>query len=226
MSIVSHLMQTLSEKGLWRTTLIVYWHFRDLAFDFKYKTDTMGWRELSTLNVVGVNRDHGVQYQPTQARALSKVLEGIDLPREGMFLDLGCGKGRTMILMAEFGYRRIVGVEFAELLCEVARRNLAGYKRRFSSSAEFEVVHADAAEYPIPDDVRAIYLCNPFDHVVMAKVVQNIEASLRRRPRQLHIIYGHPLQRQLIEATGLFQVAARYSFPQCDYLVFRSAGTG
>lgn len=223
MSAFFHLMHTLREKGLAQTTLIVISHFRDLTFDFKYKTDTMGWRELSTLDVLGPNREHGVQYQPTQARALREVLDGAGLPREGTFLDLGCGKGRTMILMAEFGYRRIIGVEFAELLCDVARQNLAGYRRRFSSQAEFQVVHADAAEYPIPAEVRAIYLCNPFDEVVMAKVVRNIETSLRKSPRQLHLIYGHPLQRGLIEANGLFREVARYSFPQCDYVVFRSS---
>ncbi|HEX4299998.1 MAG TPA: hypothetical protein VH327_03935, partial [Gammaproteobacteria bacterium] len=74
--------------------------------------------------------------------------------------------------------------------------------------------------------VQAIYLCNPFDDVVMSRVVKNIETSLRKKPRQMHIVYGNPLQRHLIEGTGLFQVVARFRFPQCDYLVFRSSGAG
>jgi len=117
MNFLSQLVQSVRDKGVVRTGLIMFAHIQDLAFDLKYKTDTLSWQELNSVSVVGKNKSHGVQYQPTQARTLRKVFKKMNLPREGAFLDLGCGKGRTLILAADFGYTRIIGVDFSELLC-------------------------------------------------------------------------------------------------------------
>ncbi len=220
MSIFSQVRQRIHEKGVIGAARIVLAHVRDLGFDLKYGTDTLSWHQLDDLEVVGDNKDHGVYYQPTQARTLWKVLKMSALPTEGAFLDLGCGKGRALILAAEYGYGRVVGVEFSDLLCRIAESNLSRYARRSSARAAYEVVHADAAGYPIPDDVSTVFMFNPFDAVIMTKVVQNITASLTRRPRRLHIIYRHPLHREILDGSGLFRETVRYSFPQCDFLVY------
>jgi SAM-dependent methyltransferase len=220
MNLVSQLRQRIREKGVIGTARILLAHFQDLAFDFKYGTDTLRWHELEGLEVVGANKVHGVYYQPTQARTLWKVLRDSGLPPEGAFLDLGCGKGRTLILAAEYGYKQVVGVEFSALLCGIAETNLARYAQHSARGAAFQVVHADAAEYPIPDDVSVLFMFNPFDAVIMAKVMQNIAMSLQRRLRDLHVIYRHPLHAEVLDASGLFREAVRHRFPQCDFLVY------
>jgi SAM-dependent methyltransferase len=193
------------------TARIVFAHVQDLAFDLKYGTDTLRWHELEGLDVVGANKVHGVYYQPTQARTLWKVLRDSDL---------GCGKGRTLILAAEYGYKRVLGVEFSALLCGIAETNLARYSQRSTRGAAFQVVHADAAGYTIPDDVGVVFMFNPFDAVIMARVMQNIAATLQRRPRDLHVIYRHPLHREVLDTSDLFREAVRHRFPQCDFLVY------
>ena len=194
----------------------------DLAFDMRYHTDTLRWQDLRSLDVVGGNKDHGVFYQPTQARTLRKVFSKLNLPREGAFLDLGCGKGRTLILAAEYGYTHIIGVEFSNLLCRVAKINMARYAERHPASVEFLVVHADAAGYAIQDAVSTIFLFNPFDEVIVAKVIDNIKKSWRKVPRRLYVIYRHPLHRHLFDNSGVFHIIAEYSFSQCNYLVYAS----
>lgn len=148
------------------------------------------------------------------------MLKRINLPRTGVFLDLGCGKGRALILAAEFGFRSVVGVEFSELLCLIAKSNLSSYSKRYPGPIEFQVIHADAAEYVILKDVKTIFMFNSFGNAVMAKVVRNIEESLQQHPRKLWNIYANPLQRELFDNSGMFQVIAQHSFPQCDFLVY------
>lgn len=211
MNILTQLVERVHEKGVIGTVKIVFAHVRDLSFDLRYGTDTMGWHQLDSLDVVGQNKVHGVMYQPTQAHTLRKVLRKSGLPPEGAFLDLGCGKGRVLILAAESGYRKVLGVEFSEYLCDIARANLERYTQRFSPATEAKAIHGDAAEYAIPDDVSTIFLFNPFDDVVMARVIGHIEASLRRAPRRLYIIYRHPLQRALLDSSAVFEVIGRHS---------------
>ncbi len=225
MNLLSQLLKNVRNKGILQTTSIVVANIDDLAFDMKYHTDTLRWQDLRNLYVVGENKDHGVFYQPTQARTLRKVFKRTNLPREGAFLDLGCGKGRALILAAEFGYTRIIGVEFSELLCQIAESNLLCYLKRYPGPVDFQVIHTDAAEYVIPQDVSTLFLFNPFDEVVMASVVRNIEKSLRNHPRKLFIIYRHPLHRNLFDRSGIFAVIAQHNFPQCDFLVYETVSS-
>lgn len=220
MKLLAQLYQRVREKGIVGTVRIVLAHAQDLAFDLRYGTDTLRWRKLEQLDVVGANKSHGVFYQPTRARALWKVLRDSGLTAEGTFLDIGCGKGRTLILAAEYGFKRVVGVEFSALLCGIAESNLARYLRHSSRGTAFQVINADAAEYPIPDDVSVIFMFNPFDAVVMARVMRSLAASLQRRPRDLHVIYSHPLHQAVLDGSGLFRGAVRHCFPQCDFLVY------
>lgn len=222
MSNLAQLVDRVREKGVFGIVKVFSAHIRDLSFDIRYGTDTMSWHQLDGLDVVGQNKTHGVMYQPTQAHTLRKVLHKSGLQPEGAFLDLGCGKGRAMILAAEFGYRKVLGVEFSEYLCDIARINLERYRRRFAPAIESHVIHGDAAEYTIPDDVSAIFLFNPFDDVVMARVIGQVEMSIRRVPRRLYIIYRHPLQRALFDSSTVFEVVGRHSFSQCDFLVYAS----
>lgn len=103
MNILTQLFEKRREKGVFGAFKIVSAYLRDLSFDLKHGTDTMGWRQLDGLDVVGQNKAHGLMYQPTQAHTLRRVFRKSSLPPEGAFLELGCGKGRALILAAEYG---------------------------------------------------------------------------------------------------------------------------
>ena len=54
-------------------------------------------------------------------------------------MDLGCGKGRVLMLAVEYGFARVTGVDYSASLCEIARRNLdvlrARTGRRWATSS-------------------------------------------------------------------------------------------
>ena len=49
------------------------------------------------------------------------------------FVDLGSGKGRTLLMASDYPFRRIIGVELLPSLHQIAQENLRQYK---SESAE------------------------------------------------------------------------------------------
>ena len=59
----------------------------------------------------------------------------------------------------------------------------------------------DAAEFQPDQDDVVFFLFNPFDDVVLAAALGNIEASLRQRRRPVHPHHA-ALHRQVIEAGG------------------------
>ena len=96
---------------------------------------------------------------------------------EGHFLDLGCGKGRTLVVAAYYGFKKVTGVDFSKAFCEEARE-LADTVKSTYRDCEFFVQHQDAFYYEIPDDVNVIYLFNPFDEVIMSGVVPQVAAMV------------------------------------------------
>ena len=77
--------------------------------------------------------------------------------RNWLFVDLGCGKGRGLLLAKELGFGKIVGVEFSPSLAKIARRNVTRYK-------QISVVQGDASKYIFPPEPIVIYMYNPFWH--------------------------------------------------------------
>jgi predicted RNA methylase len=43
---------------------------------------------------------------------------------ETTFVDIGSGKGRALIIAAEYAFKRIIGVEYSPSLATICRRNL------------------------------------------------------------------------------------------------------
>jgi SAM-dependent methyltransferase len=150
------------------------------AFDRAHGTETRRVEPL-WFNRGVANLEHGTRYQTVQPEVFYQAIAGI--PRESVFVDVGCGKGRVLILACEAKFERVIGVEFIARFARKARRNL----RRAACVAT--VVECDAAQYQFPEGPLTVYLYNPFDATVMEPMV----TSLKRRKDPLHVIYVNPV---------------------------------
>lgn len=191
----------------------------DLAFDWVHGTDTADPVEPGALRVTGPHRERGIRYQITRPRAFRRVLRELDLPPGEVFVDIGCGKGLVLLLAREFGFRRIVGVEYAPALCEIARRNLevAGGP----DPSRFAVHCCDAADYDFREEESVIYLFNPFDSFVLERVMAQLAASLARNPRRAWLIYHFPRWHAVVERSGLFAAIATQVDGDSEFIIYR-----
>ncbi|MFD5558625.1 class I SAM-dependent methyltransferase [Streptomyces sp. NPDC127068] len=124
------------------------------------------------------------RYSPTPVQTIRQVISAANVRYESMsFVDFGSGKGRVLLVAADYPFRRIIGVEFSAELCETARKNIGQYSEVSGSPQTFEVVCQDAREFDIPDDAGFFYFYEPFSTAVAERVIDNIEASLARAPR-------------------------------------------
>ena len=94
--------------------------------------------------------------------------------------------------------------EFAHELCETARKNIARYKARTGVATEFKVVESDATRYAIGADETVFMMYNPFDEIILERVLDNLSASLRKAPRRILIIYVNPRWGRVIEQRADF----------------------
>ncbi|MGH9443846.1 MAG: class I SAM-dependent methyltransferase [Thermoanaerobaculia bacterium] len=195
------LKESLATIGFLRTVTVVRIRLAESSFDRRHGLDTARRVPLDALDIPGDNKEHGVKYQPTSVLAFRTLLRGLSLPLDSGFLDYGCGKGRVLLLAAEAGFRRVVGVEFSPQLCEIARANVARFRASARDLPPIEIVQADASRYVPASDVGVFYFFNPFDEFLMRQVVGRILDSLRQSPREAwFLLYNAPRHRGAFDA--------------------------
>ena len=150
---------------------------------------------------VGLDPQHAVRSTPSSAVALRRLLDALPICSSDQILDVGCGKGSAMRVMLDYPFARIDGLELADELVHIARRNFA---RLGVDGARTHVHHGDAATFAALDDYSHLYLYNPFSAEVLRAHLQQVVASLRRRPRPLSLLYVNAKWAQEIDALGVF----------------------
>jgi SAM-dependent methyltransferase len=134
------------------------------------------------------------------------------------FIDLGSGKGRTLLMASESPFRRIVGVELLPELHRVAAENAKKYASETQHCFQLEPVCGDAREFHFPEEPTVLYLFNPLPEPGLASVIGHLEQSLRHDPRPVFVLYHNPL----LEGVLLASPALQKMGGTHQYSVFRS----
>jgi SAM-dependent methyltransferase len=157
------------------------------VFDQIRGTDTGGFLPSSSLTTTSLSNVYSNGYVAIAPSALVQAISDLPLqPERFTFVDLGCGKGRALLIAAEFRFRSIVGVEFAPELCRIATENV----RTSPESNRMTILNRDAATYTYPDTPLIIFLYNPFLAPVLRRVLANLERQLRKSPRETYLLYA------------------------------------
>ena len=222
------LIKKLKEKGLFRfiksVFKIAYFNiikFEDLFFDLKYSTDTTSIEDPSSHSLVGQSSLHGSLYQPTRARPFRKLLRKLNLPKNSTFVDYGCGKGRILLLAAEYGFKHIVGIDYSPKLCKISQNNIDIFlKNKSLSSTSFSIINEDASVRTVENSENVFFMFNPFDAKIVSDVVRNISLSLKDHPRKCWIIYVNPYYSDAILSHNTFSLSAKYNFDTRNIFIY------
>ena len=141
----------------------------------------------------------GQIYQPTSYQRLEAMLDYLKLRSEDVFIDLGCGKGRAVFLIATQKLKKVVGVQVRSELADMAKENLKNLKL---DKTPIEIFNADAADFDVRDGT-VFFMFNPFGDKTLAKIIDSIKKSLRTNPREIRIVYYKPGAPPTIKQPGL-----------------------
>lgn len=194
--------------------------FGDADYDWDYRVNTtsgaVGWRE----RLLGAFTS---AYQPTDPPAFHEMLETLEQTTglnfaDFTFIDLGSGKGRTLLMASDYPFRRIVGVELLPALHHLAEQNLAQYKSDSQKCFALESICTDAAQFSFPAGPLLIYLFNPFPESVMRRMLANLRRGLDESPRTGYLIYYNPQLAEILAEAGYLQKIAGTH----QYAIFQS----
>jgi SAM-dependent methyltransferase len=174
------------------TAMLDYW-VDDRYFDRSFGVETSGKGWASPLHEVVIGRDADDGYMPAPARSIRSLLASLPIDHADFtFVDLGSGKGRAMLVAAEFAFRRIVGVELSPDLDAVALANIAAFKNPSQKCFALEPLCMDARDFVPPAGPLVAFIFNAFERDTMARVVGNLARSHDASPRPIYLVYFHP----------------------------------
>ena len=224
MNVFQRVAAALRTQGLAGSVARLLCRLCDPLFDLKYGTETGTLSSLDHLTLESLNKPRGRPYEPSRVLQLRKMFRIVQemLPADRVVLDFGCGKGRVLLLGAESDFRAARGVEFAEELCAIARKNVAAFQARTGTKAEFQIIKSDVTQYPVQPDENVFFLFNPFDTVIFEKVLDNIAASLKARPRRLLIVLRLATEEyhRTLAQRPEFNLARTFKAWGCDFSVY------
>jgi len=185
--------------------------YGDVDYDWEHRVDTtsanVGWKD----RLAGLFLS---PYQPTESTLFHEMLVSLGIDYSSFtFIDLGSGKGRTLLMAAEYPFIRVIGVELLPKLHEIASANIAKYKSDTQKCFAFEALCQDACDYVFPDEPMVLYLFNPLSEYGLDRVMSNVRESLRDRPRTVYVLYHNPLLEEVLtRAAVLRKVAGTHQF--------------
>jgi len=158
------------------------------SFDSLHGTNTEGMFSTAELHAVSLSALCATGYLGSPPSTLRQALAALPIQHEEFcFIDLGCGKGRALLVAAEFPFRHVFGVELVVELASAAQENVLLnplWKERIS------IINQDATKLTFPDGPLVLYFYNPFYDRIMRRFLANLERELRGSPREVILVFA------------------------------------
>ena len=142
----------------------------NLFFDLLNGTSTQ-IRENTTSN----NYKH---YSPTYTSHAVKAFSFIKINfNEYNFLDLGCGKGKVMLLASKFRFKKITGIEIDKKIIVSAKKNYKiFYSKKWNKDykLKFEFINKDALKHNFKNEKTIYFMFDPFQPIKLEKIIEKI----------------------------------------------------
>ena len=162
----------------------------DRAFDATHGVETSGDVPAAYLDAASAHASLGHQFISTSVRSFNAIMKLLPADVSGFsFVDIGSGKGRTLLLAARFPFRSVIGIEYAASLVQIANANVPSYRGNPPLLSAIESICADATTASYPEVPLIIYLFNPFEIEIFEKVFARIVESYQAAPRPILLIY-------------------------------------
>lgn len=166
------------------------------AFDILLGVSTRGVSSTEASALENCN-----YYQDCQWLSVRGALKKLGPGESDVFIDLGSGKGKALLIAGRLPYKRVIGVELDKDLSRWAAKNIERARPRLRAG-KVESLNVNILEWAIPDDTSVVFLYNSFVGELFKTVMSRIFDSHDGNPRPLHIVYEYPWEHDWLMSTG------------------------
>ena len=205
--LLQRIMKDINRKGLIDAVKIYLLKIDTRIFDYKYNVNTHKDSYLKDLKFDSINKKEAFDYETIAIFSIKKILNNIEIDKEDIFVDFGCGKGRVLLIASQYKFNKIIGIEFSPELVDIARSNVSICKDYNSFNIDIiKIVEGDVLDYKYNNNETVFYLFNPFTNNILDKLCENIVRSFNSNPRRILILYVNPKFHDSIVEKGFIKI--------------------
>jgi hypothetical protein len=180
---------------------------KNKLYDRRHRLDT---HQECFLNTQGLTEQQALQgnnvYRPFWRKEFFEAIESLDIDlTDYLFVDVGAGKGKLLLLASQFAFSEIIGVEYAPSLHAVAMKNIQQQKIRTGTQTKITSIWADALTWDLPNRPAVYFLYNPFDLVTTKAFFSRLDQHAAKTGLSIFMIYANlrgVVERQEAFASG------------------------
>jgi SAM-dependent methyltransferase len=192
------LLITKNKVGVKNSLESILTHFRDRITDFRFGVHTNG------IVVAALPNTNGCGTLPYSN--IMQILSSAGLTSSDTFIDIGCGRGRVICCASLFPVKKTIGIEIIPEHWAIAHQNVLQMRGRHSP---IEVLNQGAEDFDY-DEGTIFYLYNPFNAVIMNRVLSRIHQSLQKKKRAITIIYANPVYESCLSSCSWLTLQERW----------------
>ena len=204
---IKFFLSTVRSRGL----LFLFIYFKEsVFFDLRFSTDT-SFRVTKVKQSESINHkdiDDGLLYVASFSSVLRKTLGyslshliSLNLSSSFQFIDLGCGKGKSLIFFGHYFKKYVnfplLGIEYDSILVDIANANLC----KVDSNLKSAVIHESATNFLsyTQSQTLIVYIYNSFQGQTLQHVV-NLLSSVK-----VIVIYVDPVEAFRFDSIDCFK---------------------
>ena len=150
------------------------------------------WDKLLHIKTTGRDDSRADQYrypyEPTPYSVLERLANSGYITKKNTLVDYGCGKGRVDFFLSYQTRCKSIGIEYDDRIYAGIIEN----KKSAVSGSRTEFVLGSAEEYEVPEEADRFYFFNPFSVTLLRKVMNKIEESYYKNPREILFFFYYP----------------------------------
>ncbi len=192
----------LYEKKIILPSDVTKFNYIDKLLDDIFKVDTLGNSNDTK------NADTNLyNYLPTTYALFEELFTKYPFNYSDHFVDIGCGKGRALMMAALFGCRHIIGIEINDNIYRELMNNYLEWKKyQFMNGVETTLINKSCLDVKIENEWNKFFMFKPFNNDVFREVILNIYNAKRESDKTTYIYLYHPDKNVIewIEKENLF----------------------
>ena len=150
------------------------------------------WDKLLHVKTTGRDDSRADQYhypyEPTPYSVLERLANSGYITKKNTLIDYGCGKGRVDFFLSYQTRCKSIGVEYDDRIHAGTLEN----QKSAVSGGRTQFVLGSAENYEVPEDADRFYFFNPFSVTLLRKVMNKIEESYYKNPREILLFFYYP----------------------------------
>ena len=178
---------------------------RTHPFDVAEQVETSGYVPADQLTSDDRLKGLIIPYAGSSPSVTRKAISTLPDVRDYSFVDLGCGKGRALLVASEYAFMRIIGVELSAELSATARRNVQTVANHYPERSPMNVVEGNAIGFELPAGKVVVFIYHSFGLELMNQLIGELETALENRLDHVFVVYYNPVHSVALDSSPVFK---------------------